>query len=757
MTDTHGRVTFYAVPVAALIVAALTALFFLPVLGHDFLRYDDEVYVYENPFIQTMRPENVAVWFTQPYFNSWTPLALFSHALDVAIWGMNPRGHHLTSYLLHVVNALWIYALALLVLGMVPGLARGPRDAGGAGRARALPVVLAAAGAALLYALHPLRVESVAWISDRKDLLLGFFLFPSTIAYIRFAAARGTAPARRWYLLALGLFVLAVLSKTAAISAPLAFLAIDLLLVPGTAGHSDRRRLLLDAAPFLAVSAAAGVIGTLAVSEQRVAYVIDHLGALELALLPLHTASFYLLKMLWPSSLAPVYVAPTSTEGLLTGALSIAVTVFVFRMWRKGNPLPLLAWAVYLLALLPTMTGLRAGIQPWADRYTYAAMPALCILAAGWAASIWMKPPPARARVAPALLLGTALAAYAAVSASYLPVWKTSGTLWRHAAAAHPNAITTTCLGIALYHEGDFDAALDQYRKAIALEPNFASAHYNLGRLYEERKEDDLALAAYRHVLLLDSTSFAANTNLGNILLRRGEPGAAIGHYERAIREQPSYPYPYYNIGVAWERKGDRARAEEAYRTAIRVNPDFVDPYVNLAVLANSRGEQQIAVELLREALQIRPDDSKALYNSGVILEQAGQIPEAERAYAAALRSDTSSFDAAVNLCNVLVLQGRLPDAESTARRIIAMAPDSVEGYNTLGYVRFLGGDMQGAADWFRRAVERKPDFADPHLNLGVALEKLGDSEGSRTALQRAAALGSGAAKQRLEKTGGGG
>ena len=748
--------TSRVVLIAALAVAALTAVVYLPVLEHDFLRYDDEVYVYENPHIQTLRWKNVVWMFTHSYFKSYTPLALLSHAIDLRLYGMDPRGHHLTSYVLHILNTVWVFLLALLVLAVVRARVRGGEAAGWRTELGATDLAVAAAGAALLHALHPLRVESVSWISDRKDLLLGFFLFGTITAYLLYLLNRGTRSAMRWYVAAVVLFVLALFSKTAAVTAPVILLCLDTMLVR-RAGPVRWKDLLLELAPFIALSLAIGVTAVLSVPEgkQEVAYVIKKMSEAEVGLLPLYTASLYLWKAVWPFGLTPLYLAPGPALFLLCVLATVALSYAGWKLLRAGKPYVLLAWACYLLALIPTMAGLKAGIQPWADRYTYVPLVAVFILAAGAVHAAWTRRAANRAaRLALPAGAALLLAALALLARGYTPVWKTSESLWRYTVAQDANTHSYNYLGLTYFNMGQLDSAEAYYARSIALEPGAITAIYNLGKVYEERKDDARAEMTYRKVLGYDSTHFGSNNNLGNVLLRRGEYAEALAAYGRAIASEPGYPYSYYNTAVAYERMGEGDKAVEWYVRAISVNPDYADAMVNLGVQLMNRGAMARAQGYFREALELKPDDPVALYNMGLLMERQWDYDKAAALYEAALRSRPDYYDALVNLGNVKFNNDKPEEAAVMFRKAMALQPDSADAYHGMGYVLYGSGMKDSAAALFAKAVQLKPGFAEAHFNYGVIQGEMGRKEAELEAFVTAARLGSEDAKKRLEKMG---
>jgi protein O-mannosyl-transferase len=500
----------------ALALAAVTFASFATTLGHGFVNWDDDVYVFANPAIRSLSLQQAWWTFSHPYFYAYIPVTLLSHALDVALWGMSPGGHHLTNVLLHSANAVWVFLLGLRLL-------RAPRPS----------ALVGMSVAAILFAIHPLRAESVSWVSDRKDLLCAFFFLPGVLAYMKYSSLRGTEPARRWYLASLVLFVLAVLSKSVAVAFPALLLLIDWL---GPAPREHRPSLfalIREKAPFLLLSLALTLFSFSLSPEGKKAYAVAHLSGLETLLFPLCSLSFSIYKTLLPIHLSPMY--PRVGLGWMFAALILVVVVtgicvFLATRGRKGA---LLAWLAYLLLLIPTVGGLSSGVQPVADRYSYLSTISLFLfLGAGISAAL--ERTEGGRRIAVVALCGAVAVILANLTMTQASVWKSSTTLWGYVVANFPpkrdysdaylnlgvsyaqekrpreartilekaaeidptNAEAFYNLGVISYSEGDREGAVELYRKATSVDPHHAKAFYNLAVSLDELGRNDQAIAA---------------------------------------------------------------------------------------------------------------------------------------------------------------------------------------------------------------------------------------------------------------------
>ena len=607
---------------ASLVLVALQFLVFSPVLDNEFLKYDDDVYVYDNANIQSLQAVNVAWMFARPYYRSYTPLALLSHAVDYRLWGNNPWGHHLTSLLLHCANTVLVFLLGLMLLHavrLVPGgkLLEGPEAP--VAFADTASVVGVFVGS-LLFSLHPMRVESVAWVSDRKDLLVTLFALPCLMAYLKYDACRGTKRALRWYLGSLFLFTLALLSKSIAIVIPAMLIFLDMLLLHRRNHGSKWTSLVVEKIPFLMLSVAFGIFAIIAARESQLSDIVTRLSTAQKILLPLYSIMFYPMKMLWPVHLTPVYDAPGIPLMVVAAILCIGITVFAIISAKKGRGCWLLAWLCYIVAIVPTITGLSAGIQPWADRYSYLPIISLMLFIGGSVRWLWERYQHQQVVVRGVITVLSAglVLVYGRLSAQQLPVWHNAELLWRYAIGVTPDLpMPYANLGVVLESRGDHDGALNMYGKAIAIEPHYADALYNMGIAYEAKQLVDSAASSYTKAIAADRTYADAYVNLGNIFVRAGKYDEGITLFEQAIKLDASDPAdPYFNMGIALYYKGDLLKALECFQAAIRYSPSYANAYYNMGYVFLDLGDNEAAMESFVRAARVGSADAQQLLRS---------------------------------------------------------------------------------------------------------------------------------------------
>ena len=590
------------------LLLVVTGIIYSGVLGHEFLIYDDDTYVLQNPLIHPLNPASVLRMFTRTYFRSYTPLAHLSHAIDFELWGRDPFGHHLTSYLLHLVNTALVFLLscAVFILWKQPK-AGGIQTPWSYLLERMTPtIIFGAFASATFFSLHPLRVESVAWISDRKDLLMTFFILLSAGAYLLYSVGYDTPEGRRWYLVAFASALLAMLSKTVASMFPVVLVMMDAFLFRHPHNREVWSRLLREKIPFVLGSVFVGAFSLIAVTGILRHPKLYERTTLEEVLLPVYTWTFYFLKNLWPTGLTPVYVHPPFAELVLSLLFVGIITVVCLLLLKRNAHFWFLAWGFYLLFLLPTILGReRAGIQPWADRYSYLPSVALAMLFGAGVMWVWSIAKP-KLRLAGGALSLVLLGLLGFLTVRQIPVWHDTVTLFRYAVATNPSAIMAhTNLGLALAATGKPDEAIPPLEKAIALNDRYAGSYEVMALAFDKKREHEKAIDLYRKAISLDTNFIEAYSNLGNTLMALERYDDAIQEYLAAIRKDPEFFDAYYNMGIAQYRKGEASVAMEVFRRAAAINPINSDTYLNMGIIYSDWGDEDAAFAQYQKAADL--------------------------------------------------------------------------------------------------------------------------------------------------------
>jgi len=556
--------------VLPLIVFAATALAFLPALAGGFIDWDEGSLLVRNPWYRGLGPANLAWMFSTTRMGHWMPLNWISFGFDYVIWGMNPLGYHLTNLVLHAAAAAVFYVVARRVLRAALS-DRPPVD----GWLRAGALV-----AALAFALHPLRVESVAWITERRDVLSGLFYLLTIWMYLRYVE-RGS---QRAYWAAVGGFTLALMSKSITASLPAVLLLLDVYPLARLGGRAgwltpSARRVWLEKLPFVALAGAIAIVAFWALASGSGLTPLRTLGPGARAALSLHALAFYLGKTLWPAHLSPLYelmlpVRPLETRYVLA-ALPLAVVTAAALLLRRRWPALLAAWLAFALTLLPVLGVAHNGYQLAADRYTYLASLSLALLAGGVVAR-WGRSALAASAIGLAVLL--------VLTWRQIPVWHSDETLWRHAVALDPaSGVARSNLGTALTAERRYEEATQLLERAAALRPGYAEAWNNLGlALAPQPGRLPEAADAFRRALAVRPRFGEAWNNLGVALATQGQTDGALEAFAKATVADPSSAEARNNLGLALAGQGRVHEAAAEFRRALVLNPDFLQARRNL-------------------------------------------------------------------------------------------------------------------------------------------------------------------------------
>jgi len=564
----------WLVPLA---VAAITVAVFLPVLGADFVAYDDPENFLQNLHYRGLGWVQLRWMWTTTHLGHYVPLSWMTLGLDYLLWGMNPAGYHAVNLLLHAANVVMLLFLARRVFRLA-GIERS-----GDGLAAAAP----AAFAALVFAIHPLRVESVAWITERRDMVALAFSLGSVLCYLRSQDAGSRS--RRWYWLSVATFVCALLSKATAVTLPATLFVLNvypLRRIGGAAGwgNSSARRVIRELVPFGAASLLAG-LGSILALQPGV-----QLGGMDKVAVSAYSLGFYLWKTVAPTHLAPLYERRLPIPTLSTAFIaSYGVAIlFVIAAWfgRRRFPGLTAAFVVFAAAIFPLLGFVQNGPQIAADRYTYHAAPALALLLGG-ALAVYDH----RAVLVAAL---AALGGLGFLTNRQTRVWKNSESLWlRVLQFDSVSYLANNNLGVVLAEQGKSNEAIARYRLSIRTRPSYMYAHNNLGFELAQRGELEEAIGEYRAALAIDPTYVDAEVNWGNALLQLRRFDEAVTHYAAAVRLDPDRAAVHFNWGLALREKGDVLGAIDQYERALILDPELVDARRELAEARSALGQQR--------------------------------------------------------------------------------------------------------------------------------------------------------------------
>jgi tetratricopeptide (TPR) repeat protein len=557
-----------------LLLASLSAiaafLVYLPALGNGFVNWDDDDYVYQNPALLQPAPRLIVWAFSRFYAANWHPLTWISHALDVAIWGLNPWGHHLTSVVLHAINTFLLVLLSAKLLSLVR--VRSAGDFPGVLSDTGIEVAAVAAG--LLFGLHPLHVESVTWIAERKDVLCGLFFLLGLLLYL---PAPGSEGVRRPLfdkrtVLVLGCFAAALLAKPMAMTFPFVLLLLDWYPLNRFDAPGSVLRIVAGKAPFLLLSLGSAIVTVLAQRSGNAFISLASAPFTTRILVAGHAFISYLLKLIVPVRLAPLYPYPQNVHAwepayLLPIVLIFAMAGFCLVRWKLQKPW-CAVWGYYAVTLLPVIGLVQIGFQSMADRYTY--LPSIApTLAVGLSVSwLWYRggtlSPVARKWLRlPALAAAVViLATLSWLTVAQIGIWKDSLTLWNYELALVPdqNPVSYYHRGIAWTSAKNYSAAISDYSTAISQNPDYYEAYNNRAVLYDALDQLEPAIRDYSRSLAIQP-HFKVYYNRGATYARMGMYKEAIADFTRSLALEPDNAGAYVNRAFAYGKLGDARHA----------------------------------------------------------------------------------------------------------------------------------------------------------------------------------------------------
>jgi protein O-mannosyl-transferase len=732
-----------------LVLVVGTLAVYRPVTRHEFVNYDDTDYVTQNAFVQAgLSAKSIAWAWRSEVARNWHPVTMFSHMLDCQLFGMRPGWHHFTSLLLHAANSLLLFLLLKRLTG----------------------AVWRSALVAALFAFHPLHVESVAWVAERKDVLSTFFFLLTLWAYAAYARratvhspqsvagspkveGRGpkagirTAAASQdasrftfrfsrikspWFFYALALlwFALGLMSKPMLVTLPFVLLLLDYCPLKRLGNPEGRVRnrpapsgvrdpgasiffLVLEKLPFFLLTAASCVVTFLVQQKGGAVLDVSNFPPGQRIANALMSYVRYLGKMIWPEHLAALYLrkAPwPAWEVGLASAFLLAVTVAAVRFARR-RPYLAVGWFWYLGTLVPVIGLVQVGMQSLADRYTYIPMIGLFIILAwgGWElASCWRVPV-----AVPATVAGLALIACTVLTRAQLPYWQNSERLFqRMIAVTAGNYMAHYNLGNLYGREDKLTEAVQQYEAALRAEPNYAEAENNLGTVLLRLRRFDEAIAHHGAAARL-RPEYLYLFNLANAYADVGKPSEAMAQYQQALRLDPNASAAHHNLGLVLQGQGRNQEAMAEFRAALQLQPDYESAEHNLANRLADAGRFDEAIAHYLTAIRLDPKHAESYNGLGICYAMQGKMPEAERQFREAIRLNPGFAGAQSNLANALGAQNKLAEAIPHYEKALQVTPDDFQTHYNLGLTLVRQGQRSAARAQFTEALRLHPDYPE--------------------------------------------
>lgn len=638
-----SRKTACNIPCYMVVVFLAVAVLFVywQVSGHEFVNIDDGAYVYDNPMVlRGLTLEGVFWAFSTFHASNWHPLTWLSHMLDVQLFGPSAGWHHFMNLMYHLLNT----ELLFLVLWRMTGGLWG------------------SAFVAALFGVHPLHVESVAWIAERKDVLSTLFWILTMGAYLRYTRCPGLGR----YLLMTVLFTLGLMCKPMLVTLPLVLLLLDWWPL-GRIGPADPlfpsrpfsmrtlSRLLWEKVPLVGLSIISCAVTYLAQARGDAVESFENLRFGTRVANAIISYVVYLEKMVWPSALA-VYYPHSATFDAGVPAWEIAGSIILFcglsviaLLARHRRPYLAVGWLWYVGTLVPVIGLVQVGAQAYADRYTYVPLIGVFI-AIAWGIPPVLSKLPFR-RLALIGFAGVSLVALTIAAWVQTSYWRDSVTLLSRAlAATDKNWFALNNLGVAYNMIGRHEEAIGYIREALRIHPDNAEAWNNLGRSYNGLGQHHLAIGHIREALRIQPDNTKALINLGVSYGELGQYAQAISYFQEVLRTHPENAEAWINLGLSYNRLGQYQRAIGCFREAARTQPDNAEVWNNMGLSYNGLGQYEEAIGHFMDALRIRPDYTGAWNNLGVSYGKLGQYQEAIGCFREALRINPYFVEALNNL-----------------------------------------------------------------------------------------------------------
>ncbi|HNQ83786.1 MAG TPA: tetratricopeptide repeat protein [Bacteroidales bacterium] len=598
---------------ALLVILLISLLSYLPVFHNELLTYDDQAYIQNNPMVYSMDLKEI---FTQNVKSNYHPVTVLVLALEYRMFGLDPTGYHVFNLFLHLINTLLVfYALYLLT-----------RKAG------------IALVASLLFGVHPLHVESVAWVAELKDLLYTLFFLSSYIFYLKYLDDKS----KKSYALALGLFLVSLLSKAMAASLPLVLILTDYF-----KGRKIDRKSLIEKIPFFLFALVFGIVAIIAQKSTGAAGIVD-LNIFQRIVFACYGFISYLFKLVVPLNLSAYYSYPIGSGGTIPllyyifPVLVAGLVVLVYFSLRFTKKV-IFAAGFFLFTVFFVLQLLPVGGAVMADRYAYIPSIGIFYLAGEGFYYLWNR----KQKLVPVILLSAFTIFFAITTYSRSSVWKTDLSLWTDVIEHDPSVkLAYINRGNAFKNERKYDRAVADFSKAMEIDPEYALAYFNRGSAYEDAKKADLALADYNKALELDPELAQAFNNRGNLFAGQNKTELALADFEQAIRLDPGYSQAYNNRGTLYANANQPDLALADFTKAIELNPNNSKAYNNRANIAVNRKKYDQAIEDFSRAIKLNPTFCQPYYNRGSVLSYLKKYDQAIADFTQAIAIDANFMQA---------------------------------------------------------------------------------------------------------------
>ena len=623
---------------------------------HEFVNYDDGRYITENKHIRDFSKENLIWAFTSSYAANWHPITWLSHMLDIRLYGLNPKGHHLTSLVLHIANSLLLFLVFARMTGSI----------------------WRSCFVASIFAFHPINIESVAWAAERKNVLSTFFWLLTMWAYVHYLQKRNLAR----YSTVVLFFAIGLMSKAMLVTLPFVLLLLDYwplkrfeithlkrIFSGDTKNQIEYKQKLLNLI-FEKIPLLFLVVGSCIVtlSAQKLAGAIVSIETVQTTTRisnALVSYLVYLEKMMWPKEFSVFYPYPFGEsyiwEGLVSGSVLTGITIIILRLIKKA-PYLSVGWFWYLGTLIPTIGLVQVGQQAMADRYAYVPLIGIFIIIA-WGVPDLLQNYPFRKKLL-SILSGIFFSVLITLTSVQLPYWENSVKLFEHAIEVthkkYPSFVGIyNNLGVVLNQQMKFEEAMVHFNNAVKLQPTYSETHNNLGNAFSGLNRFQEANISYKEAIRLKPDYPEAHNNLANSLSKKREDlEEAIFHYKKAIQLKPEFYEAHFNLGVTLNKWNDSDQAIGHLQEAIRLKPNLSESYLALGNILIKKNKFKIAIDHLEVIIKTDPNNAIAHNSLGSALGGQGNFKQAIAHFNTAIKINPRYVKAHQNLGTALSILG---------------------------------------------------------------------------------------------------
>ncbi len=693
-----------------IVVCIVVLMVHWPSLSANALLIDDDQYFIENLLVQNPSLKSAWRFLTEVLEPStvggyYQPLAMISLMIDYGLGGRddNLMPFHRTSLALHMANTVLIIVLLYLLFGHV----------------------WVAAGIGLLFGVHPMTVEPVTWVSERKTLLTAFFAFCCLILYVCFARKKKW----RFYLSCMAMYILALMSKPTSTPLPIMMFLMDYWPLKRL-----NRQTALEKIPFLAVGTISAVITYISQSRTAAVGLPAEYGPERIPLVICHDIVFYLYKIFWPVNLSSYYAYPVvfslSDPMMMAGIIGSCVLILLLIISLRWTRAALTGWLIFFIGVLPTMQIIGFSNVIASDKFAY--LPSVGLLMILAAFVVWFY----NANKTPkwhivAVIIALILAGSEAVGTRrYLVHWRSTVSLSKYFLVLAPDAAQINLtMGYAFQREGKLDEAESYCRRAIQLAPSYFDAHNNLALVLRLQGKFDEAVDHYYKALQGKPKNANIHYNLGNTLQSLGKLDAAISHYYEALRINPEHAYAHNNLANALADQGKLDEAVDHYRQSLKIKPSNALAYNNIGTILEMQGKFDEAINQFHRALQVKPDFAEAHNNLALLLESQGKIEEAVIYYRKVLQFKADDIELHLKVGRLFVSQNKPDEAIGHFSQALRFAPNNAEAHYNMGVALAMTGKPREAIKHLKQAMQLKPSWHKPAIWLARILATYPDFE----------------------------